>query len=155
MPQQPVQHYFAYGSNMNVARVRERQLPFTMASPAALSGYELLFDKVARDHAGRGHANIAPRPGSIVEGVLYQLVHHTDIRIMDRFEQTPHNYSREIVAVETADGPVWSWTYMANPAVRQSGCKPERVYLEHLLAGAPFLSATYLSKLLAIEVVNA
>jgi gamma-glutamylcyclotransferase (GGCT)/AIG2-like uncharacterized protein YtfP len=149
-----VPRYFAYGSNMNVARVQERRLPFITARPATLRGYQLLFDKVAKDHMGCGHANIAPHNGFQVEGVLYELVHADDILIMDRFEQTPRNYSREVITVFAEEGPINAWTYIANPAVRAPGRWPERAYLDHLLAGAPFLSTAYVSALRSIQVVD-
>lgn len=155
-----VQHYFAYGSNMDVTRVRARGMRFIDARGGRLSGYQLLFDKMGREHAGSGHANIAPSPGQPgqpvqnVEGVLYGLMTPDEICIMDAFERTPINYSREVVTVETREGHVSAWTYVANPAVRHPDCRPERSYLAHLLAGAPFLSAAYVAELAAIEVLD-
>ena len=95
-----------------------------------------------------------------MEGVLYWLENGDEIRKMDRFEHAPVNYSREIVRVrlpeqnlpalaaglETAvDGTptATTWTYFANPAVRKTGLLPPRSYLDHLLAGEPFLSREY------------
>ncbi|MCP5179672.1 MAG: gamma-glutamylcyclotransferase [Pseudomonadales bacterium] len=147
--------YFAYGSNMNTARVRERGLVVVAVMAARLPSYELLFDKVARDHAHIGHANIAPAHGSTVEGVLYELASEVEILKMDRFESTPVNYSREVVAVQTAEGPLAAWTYIANRAVRHSGRRPSRAYVAHLLEGAPYLSPDYLARLRALEVHDA
>ncbi len=135
--------YFAYGSNMNVDRMRERGMRFEAAFEGRLRGLELQFHKAARGHPGAGHANIAYAPGSSVEGVLYILSSPEEITRLDPFERTPVNYSREVVQVVTARGVVSSWTYFANPAVLQPGLKPPRSYLEHLLAGKPFLSAAY------------
>ena len=100
-------------------------------------------------------------PDSQVEGVLYWLCAMDEIMKMDRFESTPVNYSREIVWVDvahnalpaeleldappsqTATVPVTTWTYFANPAVRQSGLIPPRSYLNHLLEGRSYLSTEY------------
>lgn len=155
-----VARYFAYGSNMNPERVRERGIEFEHACGARLPGYALVFDKTSRKHAGVGHANLLPAPGRVAEGVLYFLRSPAEIGKMDRFESTPINYSREIirVAVESVDVPsttaetggwVATWTYFANPAVRQPALKPPRSYLEHLLAGRPYLSAEYYEALAA------
>jgi len=140
-----VRCYFAYGSNMDVARVRTRAMPFLSVKSARLHGYALVFDKVAQSHAREAHANIQPRVNGLVEGVLYELAEPEAILVMDRFEQTPINYSREVVSVETADGLCHAWTYFANPARRAPGRAPGRAYLQHLLAGEPFVSDTYLA----------
>jgi hypothetical protein len=136
-------HYFAYGSNMNPARVATRGLRVTRILPAWIDGLRLVFDKSARDHDGVGHANIAWARGSRVEGVLYELDGPEEIRRMDAFERTPINYSRDRVIVDTPEGPRVCWTYFANPAVRRPGLRPDRGYLAHLLAGRPYLTRAY------------
>lgn len=147
-------HYFAFGSNMNPDRVRERGLSFDHVQGACLGGFTLVFDKVSPDHPASGHANIAWAPADWVEGVLYRLSDMRQILLMDRFERTPVNYSREVVQVETAAGRVTAWTYIANPAVRRAGGRPERAYLAHLLAGAPWLSPAYHARLLGWPVAD-
>lgn len=135
--------YFAYGSNMNPARVRERGLQFEALAGASLRGYRLAFNKASNLHPGVGHANLQLAPGEYVEGVLYWLAGAAEIVKMDHFERTPINYSREIVQVEVEQQLVNTWTYFANPAVRRSGLKPPRTYLDHLLAGRDYLSEPY------------
>ncbi len=159
-----VARYFAYGSNMNPDRVRERGIRFAHAAGARLDGFALVFDKTSKKHAGLGHANVQRSPGQVVEGVLYWLETADEIGKMDRFESTPVNYSREVihVRVQAAHLPgedlaspdasevlITTWTYFANPAVRQSGLKPPRTYLDHLLAGRRFLSNGYYQMLQA------
>lgn len=149
-----MERYFAYGSNMNRLRVRERGLSVVHAEAARLPGFRLRFDKHSAAHAGAGHANIAYDPGGIVEGVLYWLADDREIVKMDPFELSPVNYSRDIVEVHTAGGPVGCWTYFANPAVCRTGLLPPRSYLQHLLAGEPFLSAAYYRMLAGWECVE-
>ena len=62
---------------------------------------------------------------------------------MDPFEAAPVNYSRDVVVVEAEGTRVAAWTYFANPAVLRPTLRPERSYLEHLLAGRDYLSAPY------------
>jgi len=142
-----VRCYFAYGSNMNTARVRERGLAFSQAERATLPGFRLEFNKQGRDHPGSGHANVVWDPASSVEGVLFWLATADEIALMDRFERAPVNYSRDIVDVLADRGPVASWIYFANPGVLRSGLYPTRSYLEHLLAGQPYLSRGYFERL--------
>ncbi|HSG90720.1 MAG TPA: gamma-glutamylcyclotransferase family protein [Pseudomonadales bacterium] len=148
-----VHHYFAFGSNMNPARVRERGLRVRRVRGASLHGYSLVFDKRSADHPRSGHANVVWDRGGIVEGVLYELADGDEIRHMDPFERAPVNYSRDVVGVVVAEGPeqvlVPAWTYFANAAVRVTGARPEAAYMAHLLAGAPFLSDAYVARLRA------
>jgi cation transport regulator ChaC len=141
--------YFAYGSNMNPARVRQRGLRVQQTEPAMLRGVRLAFDKQSADHTGAGHACLRFDRAATVEGVLYRLVSATDLERMDRFERTPINYSRELVQVTTAAGQVSAWTYFANPAVLRPGSLPVRSYLDHLLAGRAYLSSSYVDSLAA------
>jgi gamma-glutamylcyclotransferase (GGCT)/AIG2-like uncharacterized protein YtfP len=142
-------YYFAYGSNMNPARVAERGVRTTAAAGAALEGVRLAFNKGAQAHAAEGHANICHDAGARVEGVLYRLAGADEIVRMDHFEATPINYSRDLVAVRCGARSVWAWTYVANPAVIVEGLRPSRSYLAHLLAGRPFLSDPYYACLAA------
>lgn len=136
-------YYFAYGSNMNPARVAERGLKVESATGAVLSGVSLAFNKQSREHAGNGHANMVYAPAGLVEGVLYRLADHNQIELMDRFERAPINYSRERVVVQTPMGQQSAWTYFANRAVIAANLRPTRGYLEHLLAGRSHLSTSY------------
>ena len=99
-----VARYFAYGSNMNPHRVRERGMQFSTALAANYRGVRLVFDKASAKHPGIGHANVVHDPTGVVEGVLYLLDSADEITKMDPFEITPRNYSREIVYVSTTQG---------------------------------------------------
>jgi len=145
----PSARYFAYGSNMNPDRVRERGLEVISAEGAILRGYRLNFDKHAAAHEGCGHASVARSADDLVEGVLYLLRAPDEIAKMDRFERAPVNYSREVAWVETASGVLATWIYFANPAVLRPGLRPPRDYLAHLLAGRPYLSPGYHARLAA------
>ncbi|MBD2837458.1 gamma-glutamylcyclotransferase [Pseudomonas sp. JM0905a] len=142
--------YFAYGSNMNPARMRSRGLVFSEAMAGRLEGYALCFDKRAHDRPGRSYANIRYQRDGVVEGVLYRLAHEDEIWKMDPFEGTPIFYSRERMPVLTAQGVQPAWVYVANPAMREEGLWPTRGYLEHLLAGREFLSSAYWESLAAV-----
>ncbi len=149
-----IARYFAYGSNMNPARVRERGIIFGAVVGARLAGYMLAFDKSSSRHPDVGHANIVFDPAAVVEGVLYELDGPAEIQKMDRFESAPVNYSRDIVEVVTQHGVQSTWTYFANPAVLVAGLKPPRSSLDHLLAGREYLSPAYYEALAGWECVE-
>ena len=138
-----IEHYFAYGSNMNPERVRARGLSIAEIRPARVLGVRLVFDKVSRNHPGAAHANIVHAPASCVEGVLYRLRSSDEILKMDPFERAPVNYGRDAVEVCSGGERIPAWTYFANRAVRREGFKPPRSYLAHLLAGRPYLTPGY------------
>jgi cation transport regulator ChaC len=145
-----VRHYFAYGSNMNPERVTARGLRFDQVRGAILHGVRLTFDKQSRAHRGSGHATLTCDRRARVGGVLYRLATDGEIERMDPYEAAPINYSRDVVWVRAGDTDVAAWTYFANPAVLRAGLRPERAYLNHLLAGRAYLSPAYYERLSAV-----
>ncbi len=143
-----ITHYFAYGSNMNPSRVAERGLATRRLSGGCVENFSLVFNKASKNHAGFGHANIEYDAGAVVEGVVYELCDGREILKMDPYERAPWNYGRDVIQVATGEGPLWAWTYFANPGVKQAGLRPPVDYLEHLLAGEPWLSPGYYQALL-------
>lgn len=141
--------YFAYGSNMNSERMRARQMRFGRLLAGRLHGVELAFNKRAADLPGRAYANLVFARQGTVEGVLYELESEREMLRMDPFEGTPRYYSRDIYPVQTGEGEIPAWVYVANRAMIDDNLRPERWYVDHLLAGRPYLSDGYVRRLLA------
>lgn len=146
-------YYFAYGSNMNVARVDARIGATRRVLSGVLADHELRFDKASRV-PGIAHANVAHRPGERVEGALFELSAPQQIELMDPFEGVPHDYQRQRHAIHTAEGEIDAWVYIAVPERIRHALRPAREYLEHLLAGEPFLSPEYYARLARVEAVE-
>ncbi|WFM72498.1 gamma-glutamylcyclotransferase family protein [Halomonas sp. CKK8] len=146
-------YYFAYGSNMNPARVAARIGATRRVLAGVLHDHALRFDKASRV-AGIAHANVVPRQGERVEGALFELDDPGQIRRMDPFEGYPNEYDRHRLPVATREGAIEAWVYIAAPGTTAEALRPAREYLEHLLAGEPFLSAAYHARLSAVEAVN-
>lgn len=140
-------YYFAYGSNMNPDRMKARGLAFSEAYSGVLRGYALAFNKRAADAPHRSYANVIYSPDTHVEGVIYALADTDEIVKMDPFEGTPRLYSRELYGIETEIGVLQAWVYVANRSMISEGLLPARWYLDHLLAGKPFLSPDYYQQL--------
>ena len=88
--------YFAYGSNMNPERMKQRIGWSPPSRGAVLQDYQLMFDKQSNDG---GKANIRPLKGEAVEGVLYQLA-EKDLLSLDGFEGvSTGDYAREKMEV--------------------------------------------------------
>ena len=143
--------YFAYGSNMNAERVRQRQMKFERHYGGVLDGYRLAFNKRSVKYPGAASANVVPARGSRVEGVLYLLRDPSEIEVMDPFEGYPVRYSRRLLEVASTDGRVPAWVYIANEEFVTHGLRPARWYLEHLLEGRPHLSDRYYERLMQTE----
>lgn len=103
-------HYFAYGSNMDVAQMR-RRVGFTGTPRAAcLSGYQLTFNKFSfKRQCGAANLIFTGDKADTVEGVVYQLSSEQLARL-DRFEgfntakqrANPRGYER--ISLELDDG---------------------------------------------------
>lgn len=139
-------YYFAYGSNMSSARLRQRIPIMQIVGQAYLCGYTMRCTKRGKD--GTGKANLHPDPAGIVWGVLYQLTADA-LTLLDTFEP---NYAHLAVTVHTAPVLVTypARTYisthlLATPCVT-------REYHRYLIAGAHEhqLPAAYIAMLQAI-----
>ena len=138
-----VSWYFAYGSNMNPARMLARGLDFEQRIAGVLPRFQMRFNKAAVGKPGIAYANIVYQPAAAVEGVLYQLADSQAIEVMDQYEGSPVRYSREVYSIKTADSSVNAWVYVANPAMLADQLLPESRYVDHLLAGKDLISSEY------------
>ncbi|MFG6178240.1 gamma-glutamylcyclotransferase family protein [Halomonas sp. THAF12] len=146
-------YYFAYGSNMNPARVEARIGATRRVLPGVLYDHALRFDKASRID-GISHANVVSAPGQRVEGALFELLAHEQIECMDPFEGYPHDYDRHRMPIHTGQGAIEAWVYIAAPGATGEALKPAREYLEHLLAGQAFLSPEYHARLAGTDAVH-
>ena len=135
--------YFAFGSNMNPNRMKERKAFFTERVGAKLTDYKMSFSFRGPIN-GCGGGNIRPDKNSVVHGVLYTL-EAGGLDKLDVFEMVSKGcYRREMVTVETEDGEkVDATTYVVTDEFYQEGLAPRTDYLEHLLAGKDVLPAEY------------
>ena len=144
--------YFAYGSNMNPARLadqrlKERAVQMGPRIGGRLDGWRLTFNKIARSPEGAAAGNIVEAPGEVVHGTLNQMP-DTGLAVLDIWEGVAGgHYERRIVPVVRGDTgvPVEAITYVA--LLTGEGLRPTRAYLGHLLAGCDILPADYFRRL--------
>lgn len=101
--------YFAYGSNMNPERMRERNIYFSSRNHATLKGFRLEFNKVASRNSEEGYANIVLDKDGTVEGILYDIT-NSDLIKLDRYEGYPDHYNRvkvNIIVIAIAAVIIW------------------------------------------------
>ncbi len=134
---------FAYGSNMDPKRLKQKEEIehiLVNARRARLDDWEFGFTKKSDD--GSGKANIIPKNGDIVWGLLIELDPKA-VKEMDKSEgigsKIPH-YTKETVRVITDDGVEHECkTYVANfhpDRFDQEGVLPSKDYLKHIVDGA-------------------
>lgn len=141
--------YFAYGSNCNPGVLERKGVEFTARQHAVLSGYRLLFNKIAMREKlppGVGFANINEDADSTVEGILYDIV-DDHLGRLDESERYPEHYTRIDVTVQTKEAAVPCTAYQACPDKIASGLRPSRNYLNHILSARDFLSRQYFEAL--------
>lgn len=154
-----VSWYFAYGSNMNVARLVDARLRPEGVELAdriggRLDGWTLAFDKKARSPAGAGAGNIRPAAGRCVHGTLNALPPR-GFEVLDHWEGVANgHYERRLVPVVRTDtgATVEAITYVA--LLTADGLRPTRDYLGHLLAGRDLLPADYWERLSATPTLD-
>ena len=141
-------YYFAYGSNLNPYRMKERKVIFTKRELAILPEYEFLLNKLKSD--GTAAANIRPCEGKTVYGALYTCAPCV-FEKLDVFEgvSTGH-YSREKVKVKVRDDVTKCdvtrevVTYIATGASCDDSLRVvTRDYLEHVLCGRDLFPREY------------
>ena len=138
-------YYYSYGSNMNQNRMLERGCIFDKVEKAKLKNYILVFNKKSQKDPSITFANVIQKENSIVEGMLYTL-DEDKIKLLDKFEGFPKHYNRILLDVETDNGLVNAYVYIAQQEWISNGL-PSKEYLNHLLEGKNFLSENYYNML--------
>ena len=102
--------YFAYGSNMNPERIRERIPTARMIGPAFILGWRL---------KERLYADIERSAGGRVDGVLYLLT-QIEVFRLDAFEGYPHTYGCVgLDAIIDPEHKVPAFTYVLTDAMKR------------------------------------
>lgn len=139
--------YFAYGSNMSTNRLRARAPSARALGVAHLDGWTPCFNKHGRDDTAK--ANIVPRPGCRVWGVVFGL-RAVDRPGLDAAEDLGRGYQARWLQVTDDCGRALRVLVYVGLLVR-AGLAPRRDYLRHIRAGAAEhgLPPAYLERLLA------
>lgn len=122
------QYYFAYGSNMNTAQMKERcGVGFKGVGSAQLNNYEFGFDK-------RGYANIRPKQGESVWGFVWE-IDAACIDILDGYEGYPNVYNRKNILVRIKGQDTNAFAYIEPEG--EFGGTPQSDYLNsRIIPGA-------------------
>ena len=158
--------YFAYGSNMNPARLFEQRLGGAGVGHGPRIGgrlmdWALCFNVIASSTPGAAYANITRQAGASTPGTL-NAIPPEGLAVLDHYEGVASgHYQREAVMVVTTSGPVPATTSGPMPATTYIACRhlaeglrPTEDYRAHLLAGADLLPAAHLDWLRALPCLS-
>jgi len=151
--------YFAYGSNMDPVRLFDQRLapqgvPRGERVAGRLRDWRLVFDKPARLLKGAAAANIVPAEGEVVHGTLNALP-DAGFEVLDIYEGVAdRHYERRTIRVVRGDTgeEVEAIVYVA--LIQGEGLKPQRAYLDCLLAGRDLLPPDYWERLAATPTID-
>ena len=141
--------YFAYGSNMLSARLRERVPSAIVVGAGHVQGQKLAFDKPSDD--GSGKCTMRPGdPQDCVHGVLFT-IDASERPQLDRHEGLDAGYEYGPITVTAAQGACEAFVYRATAT--DESLRPYDWYQELVVAGAieHKLPDDYINALRAVE----
>ena len=157
-PPEPVV-YFAYGSNMSTARLRERMPSCKPLGIATLPGHALHFHKRSTDKSGKCNAVASGNDNSVI-GVLFSF-DPAERATLDKAEGVGNGYEHAMVTVINDKGRRRKvLTYLATPDYIDDSLKPYCWYKDFVLEGGrehglpPEYIADYIQSVEAIEDSN-
>ncbi|MBR9868727.1 MAG: gamma-glutamylcyclotransferase [Oceanospirillales bacterium] len=145
--------YFAYGSNMSLARLQQRVPNARVSGCYFLDGHDLRFHKAGQDGSAKCDAFYTGR-GDRIYGVLFD-ISVSEKPVLDRAEGLGAGYDEKTVQLQNEQGDrVEAITYYALQI--DASLKPYRWYVNHLLVGAreANLPAEYIDKIMGFEFVD-
>ena len=141
--------YFAYGSNMSAARMKQRLGWEAPRRAANLKDFQLVFDQAGFNDPSWSPANIRSEQGGLVEGMVYE-VEEKDLKILDGYEQYYQRLEVKVMAAQVKK--LDAVTYLSKKSRGEK--PPTQEYLNFLLEGKSFLSREYFDKLSRIKVIQ-
>jgi hypothetical protein len=128
--------YFAYGSNMDTARLRYRVPSRRFRCIARLEKYQLKFHKRSGDGSGKCNAFYSGSPTDTVFGVVFEIPLE-EKAALDRAEGLGQGYNEQSLIVLSSDEEELSvQTYIADPSAIDENLSPYSWYKDFVVRGA-------------------
>ncbi|PLX80279.1 MAG: gamma-glutamylcyclotransferase [Desulfuromonas sp.] len=126
--------YFAYGSNMALARLQQRIPSARRLGTGHLPGYQLRFHVAStKDGSAKCDAFLTGDDNDLVVGALFRLDPEAK-PVLDGYEGVGVEYRDELVSVEFGGGRQEALIYVGSNL--DSALRPFNWYREHVLRGA-------------------
>lgn len=143
--------YFAYGSNLSSARLRERIPSAELVATGRLPEHKLLFHKIGRDGTAKCNACFTGRSSDHLYGAVYRIDPDHKIRL-DRAEGMGKGYEiKNVTITASATEKIEAFTYFATRTARN--IRPFSWYREHVFRGAceHCFPRNYIEQIAAVE----
>ena len=126
--------YFAYGSNMSLARLRARVPSAVSLGRHVLAAHELRFHKVGSDGSAKCDAFHSGDAGDFIHGVLFDIC-ESEKPHLDLIEGLGSGYGEKRIIVQSARGD-WLESVTYTALKTDSRLQPYGWYVNHVLVGA-------------------
>ncbi len=127
---------FAYGSNMNLNRLKKRVPSATKVCNASLEGYRFSFNKRSNDGSGKGNIQQTNIDGDIVVGVVFE-IDEKEKPALDAVEGLGNGYNQTVIDLLDESGePFQAQVYVADATAVDDNLLPYDWYKEFVVTGA-------------------
>ncbi|GGK83292.1 hypothetical protein GCM10007941_37300 [Amphritea balenae] len=146
-------NYFAYGSNMSLARIRARVPGCVFKGRAVLARHQLRFHKKGRDGSAKCDAFYTGDNEHVIHGVLFSLTTGERI-VLDSYEGLGKGYERKQILLQQDSLSFSAFLYYATAI--DARLQPFNWYKQHVITGAEEagLPSAYINYLCSISSVN-
>lgn len=147
--------YFAYGSNMSSARLRERVPSAVQKHTGYLKKYAIRFHKVGfRDGSAKCDACETGDPDDYVAGVIYS-ISPAEKKLLDNAEGLGYGYEIKNVAIKTISGQIVD-AFMYYATIIDKSLRPFHWYKHHVIWGAKEhkLPDEYIDRLISVASID-
>jgi len=127
---------FAYGSNMNANRLKQRVPSAIKICNASLPGYKFAFNKRSNDGSGKGNIQQTNVDGDTVAGVVFE-INETEKPALDAVEGLGNGYNQTVVDLLDENGETFqAQVYIADESAVDNALLPYDWYKEFVVTGA-------------------
>ncbi len=127
---------FAYGSNMNVNRLKQRVPSAVKVCNASLPGYKFSFNKRSNDGSGKGNIQQTNIDGDTVVGVVFE-INEAEKPALDAVEGLGSGYNQAVVDLRDENGETFqAQVYIADESAVDNTLLPYDWYKDFVVTGA-------------------
>ena len=128
-------HYFAYGSNLCLPRLRSRAPGVEAFGAATLHGFRLRWHKQGSDGSGKCSIVQSAASSALVHGALYMMPLSAK-QLLDQVEGLGQGYEETTIGVMSSRGRVTARTYVAAASHVDDSLRPYSWYRDLVVSGA-------------------
>ena len=143
--------YFAYGSNMSTAYIREYCPSARFVMRAVLPNFHIEFRRYSTDLQG-GISSIIEAPGEMVHGVLFA-IEERELLELDVLEDVPQGIYRRDTYMVLGEDTGWQRADLYRVCHPEGPYTPSQKYLDFMVAGTQehHLDKAYTNQLIELR----